>query len=155
MIIRAEEGTYVRGEAPATMYSGALGPCIGVGAMYKNKGFLAHDSSDSLVLLDSLLEDLKNEVRHMEDLSIYVGGGCLEFHSEMLQDCAEMNRMTLNLRRRTLQKIAHAGFDVKAVLWGTHDAAIELYLDLATRTHRFKRLSTDDLSFASELGFLR
>ena|SRR3989338_6814666 len=157
MIVEADQETYIKGEAPVTLYSGTLATCIGVGAIYKNKGYLAKESCDTLFFVDRLLEDLKGDVRNLEDVRLFVGGACLDFESNMLQECAESNRLTLALRRETMKKIIGAGFrqSIREVLWGTHDAAIELSLHLSTGTHHFKRLSIDDLSLASELGFLR
>ena len=157
MIVKAEPGTYIKAGAPATMYSGALGPCIGVGAIYKTQGFLAHDFSDSLVEVGRLLDDLKG-IQSLERLAIYVGGGCLEFDNDPVRSrmCRDANLLTLRLRKQTLQKIASVGFanNVREVLWGTYDYAIELYLYLAQGNHYFKRISPD-ASPTPELGFLR
>ena len=71
---------YRKTKAPNKLDSGGLGPCIAIGAIYGDRGYMAHeiDPGQNTEQLDRLLKDLKEDVGDSSNLKIFVAGGALQ-----------------------------------------------------------------------------
>jgi len=105
---------YKTAKAPETLSSGGLGPCIAVGAIYREKGYMLHSPPTQEgfgKLLDPLFIDLKREVRDKNWVKIYVIGG------ESSQ--ADNNDDVMAAQNAVIDKIAAYGFSkcIKEIRW--------------------------------------
>jgi hypothetical protein len=106
---------YKKAKAPDELYSGGVGPCISIGAIYQKKGYMIHEVSTYrgfLKNINKLFNDLKKDVKDKSKLQIYVIGGEIGDDLEYGQDI-EFGRKTV------LEKIAENGFNncVREVRW--------------------------------------
>jgi hypothetical protein len=128
-IIEVDLYNYKKAEAPDILTSGGLGPCIAVGAICGNQGFLAHYLSYGTIPLDLdlLLADLQSV--NKSQLEIYVAGAGLDGAASR-----ESDEGVLEGRKLCLDRIAQAGFteNIKKIQWNPGNHIQELTLDLAT-----------------------
>ena len=115
--------------------SGGIGPCIAVGAIHENKGYLTHYTSygTNFQELDDLLVDLKGDVIDLKKLKIYVAGGAFpDKEDEVFYDIKDAKEGIKYARNKTLERISNAGFEkcIKKVQWGTRNHCLELIIDL-------------------------
>src|SRR3989344_6481983 len=80
--------------------------CAGIGAIYENLGYLYHspfvDVEVAVRELEKILDDMKNDVKNIDNLIITIAGLCLNVY-------ASKNTQLL-LREATLSEIAKYGF---------------------------------------------
>ena len=114
VIISVCEG-YRTARSPDEMDSVGQGPCIVIGAIYRRKGYMLHnvvEGGGEESFLRPLLNDLKRDVKNLEDLSIYLGGGGFSPEDESRQE-------TLDRREVILKILSDEGYDtcIKEVGW--------------------------------------
>tara|TARA_Y100000310_G_scaffold345268_1_gene463267 strand:- start:25122 stop:25583 length:462 start_codon:yes stop_codon:yes gene_type:complete len=130
MLLEVAQFKYKKASPPDQLESGGLGPCIAVGAICKDMGYLAHYHSvqHGTEQLDELLQELKRDVVDATQLKIFLAGGGIDF-----DDNQDEREGRLNDRRVTLDKIAQEGYsvNVKKVKWARGDSTQELTLDVA------------------------
>ena len=105
--------------APYFLQSSGLGPCIALGAIYKNEGRMIHVPADGKI--NTFLQQIKNESR---EIRLYIAGAGLE---------DELCREDLLLfRQKTLDKIATAGLakQLRCVQWARGKSTQWLRLNL-------------------------
>lgn len=126
---------YRKARAPSQLDSGGCGPCVVVGAIYENNGFMAHYPSEYFAPLEEMVTDLKREVPKISLLRIYITGGGLG--SYLIK---EERKVVLQNRSQTLQKITEAGFapNLRQVRWGRGNSTTGLQLLLEERKAIFK-----------------
>jgi len=118
---------YERARAPDILESGGLGPCIAVGAIYGDQGYMVHCLSvnSELIPLDNLLSDLRKNVQDLDNLRIYIAGAGIDSNDEY-------EREIMAGRKKTLDKITDAGYRERVIIkWAKGDSIQELILDLS------------------------
>ena len=115
--------------APNELYSGGLGPCIAMGAIYGKKGYMFHAQPvghDFSTHIEPIFRDLRKDVKDKNKLQIYVVGGEIEVNDEY-EDEKQAGRQTV------LDKIVQSGFEkcVKEVKWCLPNYIQELRLILS------------------------
>jgi|GEM_PF-1631657 len=127
---------YKRTRAPDILDSGGLGPCVSVGAVYQEEGYMSHDTSpsDDTEGLDQLLMDLETDVTDKSQLKIFVGGGST--HPKFSREHNDQIRAG---RQVVVDKINDAGFgdQIEEIKWGTPKISLGLSLDISEKRHEF------------------
>ncbi len=103
---KVEIGEYKKAGAPYELYTGGLGPCIALGAIYKKRGYLAHYPSyghDYSARIDPLFRDLRKDVKDNKKCRIYVVGGEFRYDDEDKEE-------VIKGRNIILEKIKKYGF---------------------------------------------
>lgn len=113
MIIDVEVSNYRRAEAPYDLFSGGVGTCVALGAMYANKGYMVHvspDEPDFLTLINYFFKDLHRECKDNRQLQLYVIGAQLDGDKKSM----------IAARYTVLENIAKFGYKdtPKLILWG-------------------------------------
>lgn len=152
--IHVEQSQYKRTGAPHVLFSGGLGPCIAVGAIYMKSGYMCHTYTDSMEELDRLLSDLKKDVKSFSKLQIYVVGASPSFDSDY-EDAQSIKEELADIQKRrdtTLEKIAHAGFqqNIRDIRWGSGNYVLELTLFPAEQRAMIFEMPDEDLFFLPE-----
>lgn len=113
--IEVEQFEYKTTKTPNELYSGGVGPCIVIGAIYEGRGYMLHEvplsynfSSD----VERMFSDLRRDVRNNGKLQIYIVGGEIELNDEAESEIRAG-------RQSVLDKIARRGFGkcVREVRW--------------------------------------
>ncbi len=111
--IKVDQFEYQKTRAPNELYSGGVGPCIVVGAIYRKKGYMFHQHSVASYFsskIEPIFRDLKKDVKDKSKLQLYIVGGKIykEYKEEMIEG-----------RKIVLDKIAENGFEecVKEIRW--------------------------------------
>ena len=142
--IEVKQSEYKKAQAPDILYSGGLGPCIVVGAIYRGNGFMVHmpDPLCEEYLLESLLKDLRKGARNRRDLKIYVAGGGRDSGED-----EDYNRGITENRKLVLEKIAKEGFEsqIQEVRWNNLNCNQTLTLFLAEGRAEYEENSDEDL----------
>jgi len=90
MEIEVEDTEYKKARAPNELYSGGLGPCIAIGAIYEKRGYMIHHhpvtSEQVSSVVRSFFADLQRVVKNKEKLKIYVAGGSIGVDDECPAD---------------------------------------------------------------------
>ena len=127
--IKVEQFEYIKTEAPNILISGGLGPCIAIGAIYENKGYLAHYpyylSGEKLINL--LLDDLDKDVKDIKKLRIFIAGAGIDTIDYLdIKEDIEKNK------KNTLEKIANSKYKGANIetRWARGNSTQELILDL-------------------------
>lgn len=83
-----ESVSYRKGEVGESHFSGGVGPCIVVGALYKGTPYTVHSLPGNGFehKLDLLLKDLGKDVKNRYYLGIYIILGDLQDHKEYERD---------------------------------------------------------------------
>lgn len=120
-MIYVDEFEYKTGLLPRVLNSGGIGPCCVVGAIYQNKGYMAHVPafSNFKMVLRPLFIDLQKDVKEMGDLQIFVAGG-EQFTLDMESSLDSSNEMDMLLQRDAfLEAIIENGYEdaIKKVQW--------------------------------------
>jgi len=103
---------YRKTKAPNELYSGGIGPCTVVGAIYGRKGYMFHGVLElPCTGLEPILTDLRKDVKNKKKLQIYVVGG------EITDGLPETE--IIAIRQAVLERIANSGFKhcVREVRW--------------------------------------
>ena len=113
--IIVEWAEYEKATAPDELYSGGLGPCIAIGAIYGKQGYLIHHhpvGHDYAAFIEPFFADLRRDVKDKNKLQIYAVGGAIEIDDEY-KDEMQAGRQTV------LDKIVQSGFEkcIKKVRW--------------------------------------
>ena len=102
---------YRTARSPDNLHSGGLGPCVAVGAVYRDKGYMSHDySMSTLPKLTQLVMDLHREVKIGSELKIFVAGGGID--SSMIEGADGI----LKTRQDVLNQLANFSGNVH-VMW--------------------------------------
>lgn len=126
MEIEVETLGYEKATAPDELFA-SLGPCIAIGAIYEDKGYLLHTQpvgwENFAAVLNPILFDLTNEVRDKAKLKLFIAGGSLiggEYVNEKLAG-----------RQVVLEAIKRSGFFecIAEVRWATSCQTLTLLLD--------------------------
>jgi hypothetical protein len=140
-IITVDIDEYIKSEAPHKLDSGGVGPCIVIGAMYENKGYMiqAVPYKSFATDINPLFLDLRADAKRIDDLEIHIIGGQIDFDEETPGDI-------LSARQATLEKIAEYGFlaAVRRVIWGRAHFYQSLLLDLSNKTALYDESKTND-----------
>lgn len=127
---------YNTAHAPDELYSGGHGPCLVVGAIYYKKGYMSHDFAfGKSANLEKLLSDLKQDVKNMLRLKIYVGGLEIEY-----DDDEKIREHMRDKREKVLARISKKGFAkaIKKVEWCESGYNQELILKLSEGRAEFE-----------------
>jgi len=116
MEIRVSTFEYETATAPDELYSGGIGPCIVMGAIYGKKGYMIHGHSINTnfgMFIEPIFTDLRKAI-HKKNLGIYVIGG--ETARDEDPECVEE---ILHGRQTLLDKIKDEGLSpcLKLVRW--------------------------------------
>ena len=156
--IIVEQGTYKIACAPNILYSGGIGPCIVVGAIYKRRGYMSHSDTPYMEELDDLLRALKRDIKDRTKLSIYVVGASFDIdrdYEKPLVDhyVEEIKRTAVDSRARALEKILDAGFitHVREERCGGVNINRQLFLFLGEERVEIIEETDEDLLFSSGL----
>lgn len=124
--IEVSQFDYRVARAPNELYSGGLGPCIAMGAIYGKKGYMfhahpvGHDFSNHI---EPIFRDLRRVVKEKNRLQIYVVGGVINVNDEYENEIRAGRQVVLD-------KIVLSGFEkcVKEVRWCLPNYCQELRL---------------------------
>ena len=111
--------------APYFLQSSGLGPCIVLGAIYKNEGRMIHVPFTDDGKINTFLQQIKQQIRNeSREIKLYIAGAGLE--DELCRDD------TLLFRQKTLDKIATAGLtkQLRCVQWARGKSTQWLRLNL-------------------------
>lgn len=90
---------YKKAKAPDELYSGGLGPCIAIGAIYEKRGYLAHHHScghNYSIFIDPFFRDLRKDVKDdNKKCRIYVVGGEFRYDDEDKEEVIEGRNIVL------------------------------------------------------------
>ena len=113
--INVEQFEYKTAQAPNILYSGGLGPCIAMGAIYGKKGYMFHTPSldHTPELLDSMIADLNREVADKRELSVYIAGG--EINPEDEETFVDIR----NCRKTLIERLEKEGLtkNIRKLRW--------------------------------------
>ena len=115
---------YKKARSPSILSSGWMGPCISVGVISGEEGYMSHDVSEP-VYLERLLQDVKDRA----DLQFYVVGGGLSSDETRFDFWVERRK---KFRQVVLDMISDAGYGnaLRVVRWGRLDTGTSLKLVL-------------------------
>lgn len=132
--MKVEQHDFGTALAPDSLETVGLGPCIGVGIIYRNRGFALH-SPDLIVERDHVTDPffllLDRYIAQSERYTIrpVVAGGALEVYTEN-EDDDELRDATRLCRREILRRLAAVGFGSPHTRWARPDQIHSLHLDL-------------------------
>ena len=140
--IKVEQFQYRTTRAPNELYSGGVGPCIVMGAIYGKKGYMFHAQPvghDFSSHIEPIFRDLRRNVKDKNQLQIYVIGGEIEINDEYGSDMRAG-------RQTVLEKIARDGFNeaVKEVRWCPPNYVQDLRLILSERRAEIEEFDPND-----------
>jgi len=136
--IEVDEPDYQTAFAPNELVARG-GPCIFLGAIYENKGYLLHvshySSKDSEPM--NLFEDLKKDVKNKKWLKIYLGGGGFDIDLDQ--------EYILENRRLALEDIKKHGLEsrIKRIRWCPSKSCQALRLILSNLTAQYEEFNPE------------
>lgn len=132
-IVEVPMFTYRKARAPSRL-AATCGPCVVVGAIYQDQGFMTHYPSEYFTPLDRMLLELK-KVSSPSRLELYLAGGGIDFYFTK-----EERKAVLENRSQTIHKITKAGFvsNLQQVQWGRGNSTMYLQLELNEKKAIFK-----------------
>ncbi len=122
------ENDWAEASGPAVLYTGVLGPCIGVG-IYDTEsktGYLLHDSgAECTTLFDRFLEYVCSRCTDRKKLKVFATGAGLE----KFESAEGLNEQVASSRKYVERKL-HQMFDKRQlhVIWSQEDHIAELFL---------------------------
>jgi len=108
--INVDMWEYKEAKAPDELYSGGVGPCIVIGAIYGRRGYMIHEppQGDISSFIEPFFAGLRKDIRDVKKLKIYVIGGEIESGGD---------EEVRSSRNAVLDKIKEHGFqDVERVV---------------------------------------
>lgn len=112
--------------APNTLFSCGIVPCIAVGAISKDRGFLSHDAPllTGTMYLDRLLKAIKT----LEEVKLYIVGNSTSMSNPVLM----IKQEKAKYETLFLDRIINTGYEnaIKEVMWG-YGTAFFLRLNLS------------------------
>ena len=139
--IKVKQCEYRRARAPNILETTGIGPCIAIGAIYRNKGHMIHVSSLSLGglserLVARMLQNLKTEEAGRKFLKLFIAGGGL------VND-EEVDQTILKDREATLEMISEVGLEsyIRKIGWNERWCTQTLALHLEENMAVYESLS--------------
>jgi hypothetical protein len=119
--VNVEMHEYKIVKAPGTLKTLGLGPCIGVGIIHADHGFLMHSPDgimESETVTDPFFVQVKARIPSSCRLAIkpVVAGGCLSLLIGEAEDEETAEEISAS-RNRILEKIVDAGFATPFIRW--------------------------------------
>ena len=109
---------YVNATAPDILGSGGLGPCISIGAIYGERGYMVHyiplQRFDEVPCINEFFRALKMEAKDKSKLKIYVAGGQIVSEQE---DEDKILEYLVQGRQTVLDKITEQGYKIGGLRW--------------------------------------
>lgn len=141
--IKVEENNWASASGPIMLYSGTLGPNVGIGIYdpYRKIGYLLHDAGNS-ILLNQFLEHVCDECADILGLKIFATGA----GPEKVESLEGMNRYTLVYRKIVEEQLRGAfGKRQAHVYWPPDGHTAEMKLDALTGRIGIQFLGSNEL----------
>lgn len=141
--VKVREGEWAADSGAAVLYSGALGPNVGIGIydLSHKIGYLLHDTGNS-ILLNQFLEHVCDKCADILGLKIFVTGA----GPEKVEFLEGMNRYTLAYRKVVEEQLRRVfGKRRVHVYWPPEDHTAEMKLDALTGRIGIQFLNRDNL----------
>lgn len=149
---------YKKAKSPDELYSGDVGPCIVIGAIYEKKGYMIHQpplGPNYFKFIEPFFRDLEKDVKDKNKLQIYVIGGeiigvgendlkTMEGFNLDYKECKEDIEIA---RKIVLYRIEQYKFQesVKEIRWCPENYAQNLRLILSESRAEIEEKSLEDI----------
>lgn len=141
--IYANERQMKKANSPATLTSGAMGPCVAI-AMYDPKtrsGYMLHEPSFFCTDLRCMIQKIKQDYGDLSRLNVFVAGNSL------CSDPHVMQRDLQNNIRPYVEEVLREYFKESQlqISWAPDDHRVELFLDTSNGDFDLNSISLDEL----------